>query len=329
MQKRIEWVDFSKGIAILLVIIGHTIGNPIIRGVIFSIHMPLFFIVSGYTNRCSENMIDYRNRLKTAALHLLVPAYCIYFIRLLLYIFINQKSYPLPDVLFTPLFASGVEVKIGNMIVPAFGMMWFLVVLFGVRILYEFLAMKCKGMKLTILCIIVSLFGMVIGQIQFLPLNFDLIMATLIFFHIGQILKSYKFYKAKAMAYFIAAITWIIGLAICGLLLHDYLELAARSYPLYPLSYLTAIAGCMLIFLIGTWIERIRVCKRIFALFCFFGKNSMVLYTIHAFDTVPYQFVQNKMPTILLVILRTTVDIAVMYSYICIRRYIKTKKLEG
>ena len=327
-QKRIEWIDFSKGIAILLVIIGHTIGNPIIRGVIFSIHMPLFFIVSGYTSRCTKNMTDYRNRLKTAALHLLVPAYCIYFIRFPLYIFVNQKSYPLPNVLLTPLFASGVEIKIGSMVVPAFGMMWFLVVLFGVRILYEFLAMKCKGMKLTILCIIVSFFGMIIGQIQFLPLSFDLIMATLIFFHIGQILKFYDFYKAKVMVYFIATITWTAGLAVCGLVLHNHLELATRSYPLYLLSYLTAIAGCMFTFLIGAWMERIEMLHRIFSIFCFFGKNSMILYTIHAFDTVPYQLVQDKMPTILLMILRVAVDLAVMYSYICIRKYIKMKKLE-
>lgn len=257
-------------------------------------------------------MTDYRNKLKTSALHLLVPAYCIYLIRLPLYIFVNQKSYSLLDMLLTPLFASGVEVKIGRIVVPALGMMWFLITLFGVRALYELLDMKCKGMKLTIKCIIVSIVGMIIGQIQFLPLCFDLIIATLIFYHIGQKLKTYDFYTARATDYFIAAIIWVVGLAVCEYSLHNHLELAARSYPLYPLSYLTAIAGCMFVFLIGAWIERLKLLHRIFSILCFLGKNSMILYTIHAFDTVPYQLIQNKFPTILIMILRLAVDLAVL-----------------
>ena len=47
---RIAWVDVAKGIAILLVIIGHTVNfGSATRNFIFSFHMPLFFILSGYT----------------------------------------------------------------------------------------------------------------------------------------------------------------------------------------------------------------------------------------------------------------------------------------
>ena len=47
-KMRLEWVDISKGIGILLVIIGHCvyIGGSI-HNWIFSFHMPLFFILSG------------------------------------------------------------------------------------------------------------------------------------------------------------------------------------------------------------------------------------------------------------------------------------------
>lgn len=42
-KQRLDWLDIAKGIAILLVIVGHTVNNPsIIRQVIFSFHMPLF-----------------------------------------------------------------------------------------------------------------------------------------------------------------------------------------------------------------------------------------------------------------------------------------------
>jgi fucose 4-O-acetylase-like acetyltransferase len=48
MDKRIEWIDLSKGIGMVLVILGHCVcfgGN--IHNIVFSFHMPLFFILSG------------------------------------------------------------------------------------------------------------------------------------------------------------------------------------------------------------------------------------------------------------------------------------------
>ena len=52
--KRIDWIDCSKGIAILLVIFGHTISSggsqleQALRGGIFSFHMPFLVIANGY-----------------------------------------------------------------------------------------------------------------------------------------------------------------------------------------------------------------------------------------------------------------------------------------
>lgn len=46
MKKRIEWVDIFKGIAILLVVIGHS--NSPINGYIYSFHMAAFLFISGF-----------------------------------------------------------------------------------------------------------------------------------------------------------------------------------------------------------------------------------------------------------------------------------------
>ena len=51
-SKRINYIDLAKGIAILCVIIGHTFsaydqGNILVQ-FIYSFHMPLFFILSGW-----------------------------------------------------------------------------------------------------------------------------------------------------------------------------------------------------------------------------------------------------------------------------------------
>ena len=73
-KQRLDWLDIAKGIAILLVIVGHTVNNPsIIRQVIFSFHMPLFFILAGYTFRIKP----WGELLKTSATRLLVPYFLV------------------------------------------------------------------------------------------------------------------------------------------------------------------------------------------------------------------------------------------------------------
>lgn len=48
IKKRINYIDIAKGIALFLVIWGHLIPYTTITfRVIFSFHMPLFFILSG------------------------------------------------------------------------------------------------------------------------------------------------------------------------------------------------------------------------------------------------------------------------------------------
>lgn len=49
MQGRINWIDFAKGVAIILVVIGHVIPESInLFGFIYAFHMPFFFIMAGY-----------------------------------------------------------------------------------------------------------------------------------------------------------------------------------------------------------------------------------------------------------------------------------------
>ena len=65
-KERIEWIDFCRGIAIICVVLGHSITKMgdsrierIINLCIYSFHMPLFFILSCMTFKCSENIEQY------------------------------------------------------------------------------------------------------------------------------------------------------------------------------------------------------------------------------------------------------------------------------
>lgn len=49
-MKRFDWVDIAKGIAILLMILGHSSLPNMIQNWIYSFHMPFFFFISGVLN---------------------------------------------------------------------------------------------------------------------------------------------------------------------------------------------------------------------------------------------------------------------------------------
>lgn len=55
-RHRLVWVDLAKAVAIIAMILGHEIGEDNSLHVwIYSFHMPIFFILSGYTSRLITN----------------------------------------------------------------------------------------------------------------------------------------------------------------------------------------------------------------------------------------------------------------------------------
>ena len=50
MKKRIGYIDMAKGLAIILVIIGHISFTPSMgKTILYLFHIPLFFFLSGFT----------------------------------------------------------------------------------------------------------------------------------------------------------------------------------------------------------------------------------------------------------------------------------------
>ena len=75
VSKRIDSIDVARGIAILLVVIGHAITsttNPI-NLFFLSFHMPLFFIISGICLKADNNVGSFWKYIRGKAKHLLIP----------------------------------------------------------------------------------------------------------------------------------------------------------------------------------------------------------------------------------------------------------------
>ena len=71
-KKRIEWVDIAKGIAIVLVCLGHRNIPGWLLKWIYSFHMPVFFFLAGYTTRYSSYK-DWGDFLKRKTRGLIIP----------------------------------------------------------------------------------------------------------------------------------------------------------------------------------------------------------------------------------------------------------------
>ena len=117
---RIEWVDYAKGITILLVIVGHTCGG-VLRGAIYSFHMPLFFILSCFTYKYSKSWIEVRAKAKKSFKHLIIPGLFVFFVDSVFHFFQNGVYFTkelvatfLENRFLALFFFSGWEVNMGG-----------------------------------------------------------------------------------------------------------------------------------------------------------------------------------------------------------------------
>lgn len=79
-----EWIDISKGITIILMVIGHTRIPDFLITWIYSFHMPFFFFISGMLTNWDT---DYSSFIKKKSFFLLIPFF--------LYSIVNFLVYPI------------------------------------------------------------------------------------------------------------------------------------------------------------------------------------------------------------------------------------------
>ncbi|MCM1078821.1 MAG: acyltransferase family protein [Bacteroidales bacterium] len=61
---RMVFVDVAKGLSMFFVILGHTIAPGFLWAIVYSFHMPLFFILSGFTTKYANNKSEYLQNIK-------------------------------------------------------------------------------------------------------------------------------------------------------------------------------------------------------------------------------------------------------------------------
>lgn len=184
---RIEWVDIAKGIAIILMVIGHEVNNIDIHTAIFSFHMPLFFILSGYTSSRVNDFSKFSRKLKKTFIHVFLLA-VLMVVLLGLENLIFLKGYTLTsfgETIIKGLWWGSNIPAIGLMSV---GVMWFLFVFFWAKLLFDLLQVvlpdRGGGLLLLIAATISYLFC---NNFQhYLPQALDIVPFAALFMWIGK-----------------------------------------------------------------------------------------------------------------------------------------------
>ena len=286
-KKRVEYIDVARGIAIILMVIGHILDiNNIFRKIIFSFHMPIFIIISGYFYKDSSTKDFIINTIKKLVIPYVIAVLCFDIIdsyeKGIIYILTRFSK----QIIFSTMSVAYLKYTDSSSMIDC---LWFIPMLIITKILFRLIKKILKNNELQIVfCIFLFLcLGFQLGKIKYwLPFSIDVSMSCLIFFYLGYILKKYDGLNKilnDNISIFILFIIWVITIK-----LNYKVELVIRAYSIFPLSIIGAISGSIVVFKISQIISlKVKILSDILS---WYGKNSIFILIMHYLEKniIPY-----------------------------------------
>lgn len=274
MTKRIDTYDIMKFVGIVLVIIGHM--TDVGRNVIFSFHMPLFFILAGYFyhERCLDESV--RKDVK----HLVYPYWLTSVFIIVTYIIASlfKEDINLQRWFIAMLYGSGSahsSMYFGN--IPSIGAIWFLLALFWCKNVFNVIKRFCKHWLIA--SFIVSGSAIILDN-YVINLPFALLpgLGAVMFYAIGYLIKQkggFKNFNPYVGA--ICILLWFVSFLSPGLLC-----MVKCYYPNIVVNVLGAIGGTYALFLVCNSIPSCNY--PLYKIVIWGGQNSLTFLCIHLYD---------------------------------------------
>lgn len=282
-----DTVGFARGVGACLVIMGHMYGiSSFCEGIIYSMHMPLFFILSGI---CFSGNEKYRfsEFVKKKFTSILMPAF---FFSILMFMF--------GPLLKCLLLQSGFLKELVVRFVGIFlqygpddfgGTYWFLFCIFLSQIVYYILKKYCSSVFIAFFVVFLYVLGNCYKNF-WLPWHAESLSISLIYIYIGDnVHKAYKLtgdMNIKGRKRFVYVCGIIAGF-VAGFIVNYYILdnhkyiIVNHSYGNIFLDIVVAYCGSM----ICIWLSSLLVNKKIGLIVCWIGKNSLVFYCIQSLVT--------------------------------------------
>lgn len=297
---RVNWVDTAKALGLFLVFWGHLlyVGSPIasvMNRAIYSFHMPMYFILSGYViKKDSSACFDY---LKNKFTRILLPALLLYTITLPIYFYyIDYSSASFVSVITDIFYIKGR---------CAYNWpIWFFICLFQVIILvkvFKLTEISSRKLMLVLAIVLVASFLCYVIEWEWKSvLGFDKCLMGFFFFGCGMLLKRVRYERQIKTVGFVALPIWLIS----GVWLNTKVSMYGMHLGSFGLFIVSGLAGSLFFFTISKYLEKndhIRqysewtifiVCSHyvLVTLFLFFSSKLSITGT-HAFDLMSAFFV--------------------------------------
>lgn len=272
-KDRISWIDTAKGFLMLCVIAGHTLRfGSIPYRLIYSFHIPLFVILSGFTMGDVKDWNVFWQKLKKLFFKLYVPMLIIYIL----------------DVF-------GLSIKNGWDLGQAFsylsyiflvskGVPWFLCALFWAKIIYNLILLtKREPPILFLLIFIAGFFICKIPGFHGFYQQFEKVPFFMFFLFCGRYARKYNVIevleKHAVLILFFALIIWQIFLP------HSYFDLGLfyLGDPRFaiPCSFVACLTVIILCRTVDSYLAN---GGKLLRLPSFIGQHSILLLAIHDLD---------------------------------------------
>lgn len=275
-KKRELCFDIAKGIGIILMIIGHCgIKNQYVRNFIYSFHMPLFFLISGYFFKYREDKELLKRNFKRLIIPYIITCLCIIMykiFRLLLdknfiEILETTKKWGLAS-----LYGSGSYEPFG---IRYIGAIWFL---WGLFFSLYFVNVTRKSKYQCLWIVIIAYIGYKTSQYIWLPLSIQAGMVASIFVYLGLLARKNDIFNKKISKLLIWAIVLIVIFCTvyCG-----KLYMVKNYYKNGFLDIIGALSASFLCIKLSQVLEkRTNIIKKVLAVI---GENSLIVLCLHLF----------------------------------------------
>lgn len=311
-KNRILWIDCLKGIAILLVVIGHN-ANETISRFFFCFHMPLFFILSGFL----FSPKPYKQHLLKSAKRLLFP-YVFYIILISLpslgNILINKDLIGGGKLAFRLVYG-------GRFLMGEYGVFWFVTVLWCSQNLFNFLMQNKFREHWIPILLLVGYVSQLLPNV--LPWNIQVVPIATVYLWIGYIIKLRLYPNLNRNKLKVLLPMSIVILAVVFLLRDVFtLDMKNNFFQCYGFSLVSSTMSCIAVAVISICISKINILNKVIGLL---GMASMVIMYIH--QPVKYilftriGMIENH---IAVIISATIISLVV---YLLFKRFTFTKRL--
>ncbi|MCR5361425.1 MAG: acyltransferase family protein [Bacteroidales bacterium] len=265
MNNRVEWLDIAKGLGIFCIVIGHNAVPQWLNDWVYSFHVPMFFIISGYFYRqrtLAETLAKgWRQLLRPMLLTILIAQLG------LLFLFVRHGFWSGPSVV------SWLVDVVSNMNTGHVFAMWFLGALFWGK-LWMCLVGKLPEKVQYIASIVLFVAGYCLFRRHEAPWVFFRGMAVPSFLFVGQWLRQEFVIEREhknwvlCLALLLVAIAWMFPVNISGFVL-----------PYGIGSVMTAVAISIAVLVVLKKASEMSSVPS--KLFLYAGQNSLIILCVH------------------------------------------------